>query len=47
MTAPASRAAPAVKVDGREVATLQIARTVPFLLPGDETFDVGSDTARR
>jgi arylsulfatase len=33
-----------LKVDGQDVATLRIARTVPFLLPGDETFDVGSDT---
>jgi arylsulfatase len=33
-----------LKVDGREVRTLQIPKTVPFLLPGDETFDVGVDT---
>jgi hypothetical protein len=33
-----------LKVDGKEVRTLQIPKTVPFLLPGDETFDVGVDT---
>ena len=33
-----------LKVDGRNVATLKIPHTVPFLLPGDETFDVGVDT---
>jgi len=33
-----------LKVDGRDVATLKIPHTVPFLLPGDETFDVGVDT---
>jgi hypothetical protein len=33
-----------LKVDGSEVRTLQIPKTVPFLLPGDETFDVGVDT---
>jgi len=33
-----------LKVDGREVRTLQIPKTVPFLLPPDETFDVGVDT---
>jgi arylsulfatase A-like enzyme len=33
-----------LKVDGKEVHTLQIPKTVPFLLPGDETFDVGIDT---
>src|SRR6266850_2650345 len=33
-----------LKVDGQQVATLQIPKTVPFLLPGDETFDVGVDT---
>jgi arylsulfatase len=33
-----------LKVDGQEVATLKIPKTVPFLLPGDETFDVGVDT---
>jgi arylsulfatase len=31
-------------VDGRDVATLSIPHTVPFLLPGDETFDIGADT---
>ena len=29
---------------GRDVATLKIPKTIPFLLPADETFDVGSDT---
>jgi arylsulfatase len=33
-----------LKVDGKEVRTLKIPKTVPFLLPGDETFDVGVDT---
>ena len=33
-----------LKVDGQEVATLTIPKTIPFLLPGDETFDVGVDT---
>src|SRR5450631_948842 len=33
-----------LKVDGSEVRTLQVPKTVPFLLPGDETFDVGVDT---
>jgi arylsulfatase A-like enzyme len=30
--------------DGREVATLKVPKTVPFLLPADETFDIGVDT---
>jgi arylsulfatase len=33
-----------LKVDGRDVATRKIPRTIPFLLPADETFDIGSDT---
>src|SRR5258708_8034922 len=33
-----------LKVDGHDVRTLQIPKTVPFLLPADETFDVGLDT---
>jgi arylsulfatase A-like enzyme len=33
-----------LKVDGNEVRTLQIPKTIPFLLPADETFDVGVDT---
>src|SRR5947208_13613550 len=33
-----------LKVDGKEVRTLQVPKTVPFLLPADETFDVGIDT---
>jgi arylsulfatase A-like enzyme len=33
-----------LKVDGTEVATLKVPKTIPFLLPGDETFDVGVDT---
>jgi arylsulfatase len=32
------------KVDGREVAKETMERTVPLLLPWDETFDVGADT---
>ncbi len=31
-------------VDGKAVRTLQIPKTVPFLLPPDEAFDVGVDT---
>jgi hypothetical protein len=31
-------------VDGQNVATLKIPHTIAFLLPADETFDVGSDT---
>jgi arylsulfatase len=31
-------------VDGQEVATQKIPKTIPFLMPGDETFDVGVDT---
>jgi hypothetical protein len=33
-----------LKVDGNEVRTLGIPKTIPFLLPADETFDVGVDT---
>jgi arylsulfatase len=33
-----------LRVDGQEVATMSIPHTVPFLLPGDETFDIGADT---
>ena len=33
-----------LKVDGQDVATLKIPKTVPCVLPGDETFDVGVDT---
>jgi arylsulfatase A-like enzyme len=33
-----------LKVDGQDVATRKIARSVPFLLPGDESFDIGVDT---
>ncbi len=33
-----------LKVDGQDAATLKIPRTIPFLLPADETFDIGSDT---
>ncbi|HRD89718.1 MAG TPA: arylsulfatase [Accumulibacter sp.] len=31
-------------VDGKELRTLQIPKTIPFLLPPDETFDIGADT---
>ncbi|QWW69879.1 arylsulfatase [Rhizobium sp. WYJ-E13] len=31
-------------VDGNQVATRQVPHTIPFLMPWDETFDVGSDT---
>ena len=33
-----------LKVDGKAVRTLSVPKTVPFLLPPDETFDVGIDT---
>ena len=33
-----------LKVDGKDVATLKIRNTIPFLMPADETFDVGIDT---
>ena len=33
-----------LKVDGRDLATLKVEHTIPFLLPPDETFDVGVDT---
>jgi arylsulfatase len=31
-------------VDGKEVARKTIAHTIPFLMPADESFDVGLDT---
>ena len=31
-------------MDGKEVARLKIPKTIPFLMPADETFDVGIDT---
>ena len=33
-----------LKVDGQQVATLKVPKTIPFLLPADETFDIGVDT---
>jgi arylsulfatase len=33
-----------LKVDGKIVATQAMERTIPLVLPWDETFDVGSDT---
>ena len=33
-----------LKVDGKEVASKKMARTISFILQWDETFDVGSDT---
>ena len=33
-----------LKVDGQEVDTKKMPRTIPFLLPIDETLDVGVDT---
>ena len=33
-----------LKVDGSEVRTLTVPKTIPFLLPVSETFDVGVDT---
>jgi arylsulfatase len=32
------------KVDGHLLATEKLEHTIPFLLPPDETFDVGVDT---
>ena len=34
----------ALKVDGKTVAAKKIPKTLPFLFPEDETFDVGVDT---
>jgi len=33
-----------LKVDGRVLATEKVEHTIPFLMPADETFDVGVDT---
>jgi arylsulfatase len=33
-----------LKVDGREVASKKMARTIPLTLQWDETFDIGADT---
>jgi arylsulfatase len=33
-----------LKVDGRVLSTEKLEHTIPFLLPADETFDVGVDT---
>ena len=33
-----------LKVDVQEVAHLKMPKTIPFLIPPDETFDVGVDT---
>ena len=33
-----------LKVDGREVATQKVDRTLPLILQWDENFDVGADT---
>jgi arylsulfatase len=33
-----------LKVDGKDVANQKIPHTIAFLIPGDETFDVGVDT---
>jgi arylsulfatase A-like enzyme len=33
-----------LKVDGKVIATQKMPRTIPFLMPVDETFDVGIDT---
>ena len=33
-----------LKVDGKEVATKKMERTLPMILQWDESFDVGSDT---
>ncbi len=33
-----------LKVDGKEVATRKMDRTLPLIMQWDETFDIGSDT---
>ena len=33
-----------LKVDGKVVRTLTIPKTVPFILPPNESFDIGIDT---
>ena len=33
-----------LKVDGKEVATKKMERTLPMILQWDESFDIGSDT---
>jgi len=33
-----------LKVDGQEVATLKVPKTIPFLMPADQTFDIGVGT---
>ena len=33
-----------LKVDGKEVATHKMERTIPIILQWDETFDIGADT---
>jgi len=33
-----------LKVDGKDLSTQKLEHTIPFLLPPDETFDVGIDT---
>jgi arylsulfatase A-like enzyme len=33
-----------LKIDGQAVATQTMARTIPFVLPIDEAFDIGADT---
>jgi arylsulfatase A-like enzyme len=33
-----------LKVDGRDVRILSIPKTIPFLIPPDESFDIGGDT---
>ncbi len=33
-----------LKVDGKEVATRKMERTLPMILQWDESFDIGSDT---
>jgi hypothetical protein len=36
-----------LKVDDKEVANQKILHTVAFLMPADETFDIGVDTPHR
>jgi arylsulfatase A-like enzyme len=33
-----------LKVDGQLVRTMKVPKTIPFLIPPDETFDIGDDT---
>jgi len=34
-----------LKIDGKEVQTIRMERSMPMLLQWDESFDIGSDTS--